>query len=103
MDSNDLEITNLDEETEKRVLSHFKGPMAASLQIGPEKWIMPKYYRENADKLHNFEARTDDIFISTFPRSGTTWTQEMIWLLCNNLNYEAAKATEMNIRFPFFE
>ncbi|KAG4068854.1 hypothetical protein HA402_005002 [Bradysia odoriphaga] len=27
----------------------------------------------------------------------------MIWLLCNDLNYDAAKATHLNIRFPFFE
>lgn len=98
-----FEVVKVDEATEKRVLLHFKGHFVGLLQIGLEKWIMPKHYVEIAEKLYNFEARPDDIYITTFPRSGTTWTQEMIWLLCNDLNYEAAKATELISRFPFFE
>lgn len=96
------EIVSVDKATEERVLLHFKGPYAAQFQVGPEKWIMPKLFAQCADKLYNFEARADDIWISTFPRSGTTWTQEMIWLICNDLNYEAAKATVQMVRFPFF-
>ncbi|KAJ6646746.1 Luciferin sulfotransferase [Pseudolycoriella hygida] len=97
------EIVNVDEATEERVLRHFKGPMAALVQVGPEKWILPKLYPQCAEKLYNFEARSDDIWISTYSRSGTTWTQEMIWLLCNDLNYEAAKAAPLMVRFPYFE
>lgn len=33
----------------------------------------------------------------------TTWTQEMIWLICNDLDYETAKKITLNERFPFFE
>jgi len=73
------------------------------LAVGPKKWLMPASFAEYADELWNFEARADDVYICTFPRSGTTWTQEMIWLLCNNLNYEAAKASDIDERFPFFE
>lgn len=96
-------VENVDEATAKRVLLHFKGPLAGLLRIGPEKWTMPKCYLENAEELYNFEARPDDIYICTFLRSGTTWTQEMMWLLLNDLNYEAAKATQLFVRFPYFE
>lgn len=34
---------------------------------------------------------------------GTTWTQEMVWLLGNHLNYEKAKSEELHKRFPFLE
>lgn len=96
-------ISNVDEATEERVMQHFKGPLAGLLQIGPEKFIMSKFYAENADKVYNFEARTEDVYISTFPRSGTTWVSEMMWLLFNDLNYEAAKATRHDLRIPFLE
>ncbi|XP_037040729.1 sulfotransferase 1C4-like [Bradysia coprophila] len=98
-----FEIVSIDEASKERVLLYFKGPFAGLLQVGPEKWIMPKQYSQCAEKLYNFEARSDDIWITTYPRSGTTWTQEMMWLLCNDLNYEAAKETVLGARFPFFE
>ncbi|KAJ6638636.1 Sulfotransferase 1C4 [Pseudolycoriella hygida] len=97
------EIINVDEATKKRLMTLFKGPFFTSIKVGPEKWSMPAIYEETADILYNFPAFSDDIYISTYPRSGTTWTQEMIWLLCNDLNYEAAKATPLTTRFPFLE
>lgn len=98
-----FEVVKVDEATEKRILSHFKGFLGGLLQIGPEKWNMPIGYAENAEKLYNFEARSNDVYISTYARSGTTLTQEMMWLLCNDLNYEAAKETKLEWRFPFLE
>lgn len=71
--------------------------------MGPEKWITLEFYAENADEVYNFEARPDDVYISTFSRSGTTWVSEMMWLLCNNFNYEAAKARKHDLRIPFLE
>lgn len=97
------EVMKFDDAIEKRVLLHFNGLSVGLLQVGPEKWIMPMGYAEQAENLYNFEARWDDVYISTYPRSGTTWTQEMMWLLCNDLNYQAAKETKLDWRFPFFE
>jgi Na+/alanine symporter len=34
---------------------------------------------------------------------GTTWTQEMVWLLANNLDYEKARRIPQIHRFPFLE
>ena len=38
---------------------------------------------------HPLDAR--DVWLVTPPKCGTTWTQEMVWLLANDLDYEAAK------------
>lgn len=97
------QMVALDQATNDRILEYFKGPYAAAYKVGPEKWILPGAWSECADKVYNFEAKSSDIWISTFPRSGTTWTQEMMWLLCNNLDYEAAKASPLNRRFPYYE
>jgi hypothetical protein len=35
--------------------------------------------------------------------TGTTWTQEMVWLIANDLDFEKAKKTPLNDRVPFFE
>lgn len=86
-----------------KILSDFPGMSEGLVQVGQEKWIMPAKYQQFAEQIYNFQARSDDVWICTSPRSGTTWTQEMIWLICNNLDYQTALTTPLNSRFPYFE
>lgn len=86
-----------------KIAKEFPGLTDGLVQVGPEKWILPTSYADFADQIYNFEARPDDVFICTFPRSGTTWTQEMIWLISNNLDYEKALNVQQFERFPFLE
>lgn len=60
------------------------------VQIGPKKYIFGSSYAKHAEYLYNFQARSDDIFIATHPRSGTTLMQEMVWLLAHDLDYDRA-------------
>lgn len=73
------------------------------VSIGPNKYTYPLNLTVHADNLYNFEAREDDIWIVTFPRSGTTWTQELVWLIANNLNYDGTKREMLKIRSPYLE
>lgn len=70
--------------------------------VGPKQYLLNDRYRKDAELLWNFKVRPDDIWITTFPRSGTTMTQELIWLITNNFNYEGA-AAKLEMRFPYFE
>nr|ADO33062.1 sulfotransferase [Biston betularia] len=64
---------------------------------------MPGAFKKHAEAIYNMEVRPDDVWVITFPRSGTTWTQEMVWLLENNLDYETSKEKPLYERFPMIE
>ncbi|XP_055704043.1 luciferin sulfotransferase-like [Phlebotomus papatasi] len=72
-----------------------------------EKWCMepcflPSFYENMAERIENFEVRPDDVWVVTYPKCGTTWTQEMVWQICNNLDYEGGKVA-LERRFPYLE
>ncbi|KAK5638155.1 hypothetical protein RI129_012450 [Pyrocoelia pectoralis] len=74
----------------------------AYLLFGEDRVCLPKYYEEREAEVENFEIRNDDVIVASFPKSGTTWTQEMVWLLKNDLDYEGAKINIID-RFPYFD
>ncbi|XP_013100399.2 sulfotransferase 1C4 [Stomoxys calcitrans] len=98
-----FEINMLNEETNNELLQYFHGEKTGFVQVGPEKYFFPYKYKSEAENYYNFKARHDDVWIVTFPRSGTTWTQELVWLIANNLDFETAKRIPLTQRFPFFE
>lgn len=53
------------------------------------KCFLPEKYAKFAARIHDFEVRADDIWIVAFPKTGTTWVQNIVWQLKNNLNFEA--------------
>lgn len=54
-------------------------------------------------EIKKMDVYDDDIWVMSYPKCGTTWTQEMVWLLNHNLDYEAAAAQNLIYRFPFLE
>ncbi|SPP75763.1 sulfotransferase 1C4 [Drosophila guanche] len=97
------EIRDVEESTNAELLEYFKGERTGFVQVGGEGYFFPVKFKDEADKYYNFEARPNDVWIVTVPRSGTTWTQELIWLLANGLDFEQAQRRPLTERFPFFE
>ncbi|GJQ87477.1 hypothetical protein Trydic_g19237 [Trypoxylus dichotomus] len=64
--------------------------------------VLPSRFDDYKDRIENFEVRDDDIWVASFPKSGTTWTQEMVWLVVNNCDYEGAKEL-LELRYGFIE
>lgn len=99
----------------------FLDPMGGMICVGPHNMVLPTRYRDVAEEIYNFEPREDDVWIATFPRSGrytqdkwffykfsstyilgTTVTQELIWLIANDLDFEGARE-HLIVRFPYLE
>ena len=69
----------------------------------PGGFIMPASFIDGADKIRQIRPRKNDVWIVTFPKSGTTWVTEMLWLLKNGLNYEEAASKYLLYRVIYVE
>ncbi|XP_026477319.1 sulfotransferase 1C4-like [Ctenocephalides felis] len=56
-----------------------------------------------ANRIRNFEVKKDDAWVLTYPKCGTTWTEEIVWLLRNDLNFEKALKIRQADRSIFIE
>ncbi|CAH0382967.1 unnamed protein product [Bemisia tabaci] len=96
-------IKNVSPDIHEKLSSHFIGGKDGFVEVGKEKWMLPAKYAEQAAGYYNFPPRSDDVWIMTFPRSGTTWCQELIWLMKNDLDFKKSSESLLSERSPFFE
>uniref|UniRef100_A0A023F767 Putative sulfotransferase n=1 Tax=Triatoma infestans TaxID=30076 RepID=A0A023F767_TRIIF len=96
-------ITKIEGNNGEELLELFKGQTAGYVQVGPKKWTLPAKYAEHAEKYYAFDLKQDDLWLMAHPRSGSTWMQELLWLINNKLDYEVSSKVSINKRFPKFE
>jgi len=68
--------------------------------------LLPKVFSEKyAERIYNMEVYDDDIWIVTYPKCGTTWTQEIVWSMVHLMNDPNTdmKDKELFARTPFLE
>lgn len=58
-------------------------PIKSKHSTAPSLKDLSKINVDLLEELLEFEVFEDDVWIITFPKCGTTWTQEMAWLLMN--------------------
>ena len=58
--------------------------------------MFPTGYLGYEKQIRELEVRSDDVWISSFPKCGTTWTQEMVWNIVNNMDLDTAKSVNLN-------
>ncbi|KAI9553518.1 hypothetical protein GHT06_021436 [Daphnia sinensis] len=69
----------------------------------PHRYVTTPEFAKNAEDIYNLAPRPDDIYVSTFPKCGTTWVQELVWMVVNQCDFEKSKKEQLSIRSPFLE
>ena len=85
------------------VYKKFKRQQTGFERVGPHRFVALKGTQEVIKRIYNMEVTENDIWVVTYPRSGTTWTQEMVWNIVNNLDFEKAKKTDIDDKFFFLD
>lgn len=67
------------------------------------KIFLPANFKTMADDILNLQVRKDDIWIITYPKSGTTLMSDIVWLLKNNLDFETNNKIRLNERVLYLE
>ncbi|XP_022120502.2 sulfotransferase 1C4 [Pieris rapae] len=98
-----LEIKDVEPETNKAMMKLFTGERGGFVRVGPKGYVLTQTFRDIAAEIYNLEVRPSDVYVVTYARSGTTWTQELVWLVANDLDYKTAKSVLLTDRFPFIE
>ena len=73
------------------------------IKTTPGNVILPASFEKYKERFKNWEVRPDDVYVFTFPKNGTTWTQELVWLVQNDCNFDMAKSVPLDKRFPYME
>ncbi|XP_017058803.1 luciferin sulfotransferase-like [Drosophila ficusphila] len=72
------------------------------VEVLPDQLIIPRKYVELGDSIRSLPVFEDDVWMVSYPRTGSTWAQEMVWLLGHKLDYEAAEQ-DLRMRSPLIE
>ena len=73
------------------------------VRFQPSGQVLPREFIKYEKTIMELEVFENDIWISSFPKSGTTWCQEMVWNIVNNMDFETAKGQILDKRIPFLE
>ncbi|XP_066265895.1 sulfotransferase 1C4-like [Branchiostoma lanceolatum] len=58
---------------------------------------------EDMDAIQDFAVRDDDVFIITYPKSGTAWLQRIVSLLHNDGDVSKTELKDLDELVPYFE
>lgn len=66
------------------------------------KKLFPSFVSQLLE-IKSFKIRSNDVFVIAYPKSGTTWTEEIVWLIQNNLDFDKALSVSHTKRVVFLD
>ncbi|XP_014481471.1 PREDICTED: sulfotransferase 1C4-like isoform X3 [Dinoponera quadriceps] len=103
MSFKNLKFEIFKDEKTAEAIKHYPYCLRGLVGVGEKKWCLPHKFLTLGEEVYNFEPRPDDTYVITFPRSGTTLTQELVWLVANDINFDDASREHLYERFRFLE
>ncbi|XP_034275698.1 sulfotransferase 1C2-like isoform X1 [Pantherophis guttatus] len=64
---------------------------------------LPKSTCNEWDRIQCFQAKSDDLLLCTYPKSGTTWIQEIVDMIQQEGDLEKCQRASVHHRHPFIE
>lgn len=71
--------------------------------LKPEPALVTEHYKNFDMAIKNFSIRKDDIWIMSYPKTGTTLLSELITVLLSGMDFEKLEKTSLNVRSPYLE
>nr|CAI5870017.1 unnamed protein product [Callosobruchus analis] len=69
----------------------------------PGKVVLPAFFENYAGRILDASVRKDDVWLVSYPKTGSTWCQEMIWLIQNDLDFQKSRKVLQQVRAPLIE
>ncbi|XP_065060408.1 sulfotransferase 1E1-like [Rhopilema esculentum] len=102
-----IEIVTLSEEDTEKLKQVYPNPFVKLglrfIRVKPSNCVLPSAYEKYKNQFKNWDVRKDDVYVLTFAKNGTTWTQELVWCLQNNCDIEKATGSLLHERVPFLD
>ncbi|KAK0162555.1 hypothetical protein PV327_006323 [Microctonus hyperodae] len=83
-------------------LDRMFGVKSSFLRVEPSHCLLPPEFVLLGTKIRDMKIYDDDVWMVSYPRTGSHWAQEMVWCIGNNFNYEDAKVPLL-LRNPLLE
>lgn len=96
-----LTFKELDKEIGARIDALFP-KKECFIEVLPGHVVVPRKFTDIAEFIRELPIYEDDVWMISYPRTGSTWAQEMVWLLGNRLDFEGAKQMQQ-LRSPLIE
>jgi len=92
-------------EQDDATVKHCFGDVSSARELvrsKPELMRANASFKNHCEKVRNIKVRPDDVWVVTHPKCGTTWTQEMTWMIMNGVKLEETKK-DLFERSPFID
>ncbi|CAG9770765.1 unnamed protein product [Ceutorhynchus assimilis] len=90
-----------DKHTIKNGIENDSSTEESLVQLG--KYLAPPFYENSAKQILDASVRKDDVWLVSYLRTGSTWCQEIIWLIVNDLDFKTAETRIQQIRAPLID